>query len=170
MVSKKIISTTVGIIGIVFIILNIVYFYNASAFYNNIIHQSKFETKNFIIDLPKFHWFGVYANNSTETILFLGVPVKIECLIDKFKPIIILDNFTNDILEDWNVLCDISLEKSTQKINNAKVDKYTCVSSKHDTFAMFIAYKDELFRIYTYNSDELQLQYDKFFESVRLKE
>jgi hypothetical protein len=191
-VNKKTISTIIGIIFLVYIILNIFYSKNIVWFQQNIFQQTKFETKNFIIDVPKFHWIGKYKdNNSSGQLFFIGIPVDLSknslfnsSFFSHFfgnkdytvLPIMVLDNFTDDTLEALKIYCDESLEKTTQKINNWEAEVYSCVTkSRSDLVDKHIVYKGEDFYTFYYSYDvdifnNFQSQYNKFFEGVRLKE
>ncbi|MDR1008615.1 MAG: hypothetical protein LBL65_08705 [Campylobacteraceae bacterium] len=190
--NKKTISTIIGIIFLVYIILNIFYSKNIVWFQQNIFQQTKFETKNFIIDVPKFHWIGKYKdNNSSGQLFFIGIPVDLSknslfnsSFFSHFfgnkdytvLPIMVLDNFTDDTLEALKIYCDESLEKTTQKINNWEAEVYSCVTkSRSDLVDKHIVYKGEDFYTFYYSYDvdifnNFQSQYNKFFEGVRLKE
>jgi hypothetical protein len=175
MASKKIINTIIGVSGIIFIILNIIYFNNTGMFYVNLFRQTDFETKNFIIDLPKFYWAGNYMeDNNSEQLFFFGVATSAENSKKGIFPRMYLfnsDNVNRHILR-LETSCDKSLEKTTKKINNWEADIYTCIG-KNDSLDTYIIYKDEVFHYY-YSYDKnvfenFQKQYDKFFEGVRLK-
>ncbi|MDR0407878.1 MAG: hypothetical protein LBH45_03000 [Campylobacteraceae bacterium] len=177
MVSKKTINWIVGITSIIFIVLNIVYSSNAGVFYANLLRQTHFGTKNFIVDLPKFYWVGQYMYDDAGELSFFGLPLSIENSKKGIFPMIYLftSSDINDRLEALKISCDKSLEKSTQKINNWEADVYTCIKRENDTLDKYIVYKDEVFHFYYYSHNislfnNFQSQYDKFFEGVRLKE
>jgi hypothetical protein len=175
MVSRRIINWIAGLAGIVFIVLNIVYPYNAGCFYANLFRQTRFETQNFIIYLPKFHWAGQYMDNNSEQLFFFGLATSTENSKKGIFPrmyVFDADNISMR-LESLKISCDKSLEKSTQKINNWEADIYIC-TTKSDFLDKYIIYKDEVFHYYyshdinTFNN--FQSQYDKFFENVKLKQ
>jgi hypothetical protein len=173
----------------VLIVSGIIYPKHTGYFSNNIFRQSKFETKNFIIDVPKFHWIGQYRDDNL--LFFVGIPVDLSKSLlfnnsfffhffnnEEYTvlPMIILDNFTDNTLEALKIYCDESLEKATQKINNWEAEIYSCITkSRNDLVDKHVVYKGEDFYFSYYLDDidifnNIQSQYDKFFEGVRLKE
>jgi hypothetical protein len=147
----------------------------------NMIRQSTFETENFIIDLPKFHWFGQYRRNSTLP-FFMGISIDLSknvffkgsTLFDDKKytvsPIIVFDDLNENSLKAIETICDVSFAKSTQKINNFEMDIYDCLTAGYESNpARYYVYKNEVFHTYTF-IDAFKPQYDKFFEGVWLKE
>jgi hypothetical protein len=168
-----------------FVILNFIFgllFGKYIDYFNlNIFYQSKFETKHFIIDLPKFYWIGKYREDNSLP-FFMGISIDFSknvffrgsTLFDDEKytvlPIIVFDNFSDISLEALTALCDKSFVKSTQKINNWEAVIYDCLTTGYEhSRARYYIYKDEVFHTYTY-IDAFKSQYDKFFEGVRLKE
>jgi hypothetical protein len=179
MASKNIITTIVGIIAVVLIVSGIIYPDHTGYFSINLFRQTHFETKNFIIDVPKFHWVGNDRQDNVS-ILFVGLPMTIEGLEKKISPMIDLHKL-NDVgisirLESLGMFCDESFEKTMQKINDWEAEVYICTTkSKADLMIRHIMYKDEAFHMFYYVQDKnvfenFQKQYDKFFEGVRLKE
>jgi hypothetical protein len=168
------------IIFIIYFIFCVVFFifnghYWQQNIYNlkwNISNQSKFETKNFIIDLPELHWVGKAKKNGD--IYFFGT-LKYFNIFDSESnssmPSLIFHDFNENMIDILqNHVCNVSFNKSIGKINNFEVDIYDCESSKMECSpSKFIIYKNEGFFIYEYN-DIFKPQYDKFFEGVRLKE
>jgi hypothetical protein len=139
------------------------------------IYQSKFETKHFIINLPKFYWIGKISKNNNKP-FFAGIPIANNGFKKEIFPEVHLFDFDNITLKALEIFCDKSLEKSTQKINNWEAEIYTCITkSRSDLMDKHIVYKDEVFHIFYYTHDinafeNFQKEYDKFFEGVRLKE
>jgi hypothetical protein len=177
MVNKKIISIIIGIIGIIFIVLNIIYSRNAGSFYINMFRQTRFETKNFIIDLPKFYWAGQYIGNSSE-LFFFGLSTSSENSRNGVFPTIHLYDFNEYLIAEWAKICDAFFVKTIQRINgNWNVEVYSCKTKAEDNIMYeYITYRDSVFYI-TYHTDnadvfkDFQVQYSNFFlEGVRLKE
>jgi hypothetical protein len=177
---KKILKVIV-LIFIVYIVFSAIFFilnghYWQQNLYNlkwNISNQSKFETKNFIIDLPKLNWIGEIKENGD--IYLVGTVIYHDVFgseSNSSMPIVIIpfqDFNENAIYMLKNNVCDISFEKSTQTINNFEVDVYDCESSDATLSSKSIVYKNDGFLIYGYD-DRFRTQYNKLFESVRLKE
>ncbi|MDR2080829.1 MAG: hypothetical protein LBP54_02935 [Campylobacteraceae bacterium] len=177
MVNKKIINIIIGTIGIVFIALNIIYPKNAGSFYINMFRQTKFETKNFIIDLPKFHWAGQYIDNSSE-LFFFGLATSTENSKNGIFPTIHLYDFNECLIAEWAKTCDAFFVKTVQRINDdLDVEVYSCkIKTRNNIMYEYIIYKDSVFYTTYYTDDadvfkNFQFQYSKFFfEGVRLKD
>ncbi|MDR2099542.1 MAG: hypothetical protein LBP40_01780 [Campylobacteraceae bacterium] len=155
--------------------MSIFYSKNIGYFQLNLFRQAKFETKNFIIDVPKFYWIGFNKDNG-RYIRFVGVPEKIKYVKKDILPMIDLYDFDDVWLEALEIFCNETFEKTTQTINNWEAEIYSCTTkSRNDLLDKHIVYKNETFHIVYYTHDvnafeNFQKQYDKFFENVKLKE
>jgi hypothetical protein len=135
---------------------------------NIFLWPTHFETKHFIIDVPKWHWAGRYAVDNKP--VFFRVEEETCCTEDNAL-VIYFNDFINDITtEEWKQYCDKSIEKSTQKVANGEIDKYICKTSRDDIVTIGFFYKKEVFYSYICNVNDFQSQYEKFFEGVKLKQ
>ncbi|MDR2152106.1 MAG: hypothetical protein LBO72_04740 [Helicobacteraceae bacterium] len=139
---------------------------NISCFGANLFRQTKFETKNFIIDLPKFYWTGI-EKPPEKTLYFVGVPIEFN--EKEVSTMIILEGFNDDKLEAWKKLCDKRFIKRQQIINDWEADVYECETTINNTASIYIVHRDEVFSVYTYNIAEFKRHREIFFENVRLK-
>ncbi|MDR1614779.1 MAG: hypothetical protein LBS26_04330 [Campylobacteraceae bacterium] len=135
----------------------------------NIFKNTRVETKNFIIDVPRFYW-TVPDNTQNSKELWFTRYLVLKQERSTGALIIILNEFQKTTLDILEKECDIAFIKSAQIINNFKVDVYDCESTADsDLKTRYIFYKDEYFFLNIY-LDKLKPHYDKFFENVRLKE
>jgi hypothetical protein len=134
----------------------------------NITHKTNIETKHFIIDLAKFNW--ILIEKKDDELFFGGATVFInKDDKDRVLPTLMFNNFDKDRFDVWEKICDMSFTKSTKTINDWEAEVYDCVMMEDSDIPMqMIVYKNEAFYIHTY-IDTFKPQYDKFFESVKLK-
>jgi hypothetical protein len=141
---------------------------NLACFTLNLFRQTKFETENFIIDLPKFYWSGRKSEKSASVIYFLGTPAKLNG--DKVSPAIILEKYDDDRLKASMELCDKLFIKSCRTINGKEADVYQCEGSKDNYSALYVVRNNEMLITYTHKAHIFKRQYEVFFENVRLKD
>jgi hypothetical protein len=136
-------------------------------FISNFSKNTTVETKNFIINVSRFHW-GISDSSQTNKDLWFTKFFIFER--DVTALIIILGKFDQKKFENLEKECDINFSKTTKTINDWEADIYDCVSSIQNNLSQrYIVYNGEYFFLTVY-SDIFQPQYDKFFEGVRLKE
>ena len=147
------------------------YTLNAYFYYKNTFNQSKFETDNFIIDLPKAHWAS-YKNSAYR---YHGIPIEFsngyhfpDAHIWKY------DNEEQAKETMFYVfgnekICKTFEQQPNKKINNFEVEVYDCTKEEKVQDRVYF-YKNEYFWLPDYHHVFFKPQYDKFFEGVWLKE
>ncbi|MFV0481086.1 MAG: hypothetical protein ACK5LP_03805 [Campylobacteraceae bacterium] len=145
---------------------------NIKYYIKNMFGVSKFETDNFIIDLPKIHWISYKNQNSSFigqlTNLGKNVYMYPEVYIMKFKNNSEAKRFVIELCEKKD---DELIQQQNQTINNFEVEVYECRDRdiNADWAVRNYLYKNEYFTLIPY-IEEFKPQYDKFFEGVRLKD
>ena len=148
------------------------YAFGASAhiYFKNTFNQSKFETDNFIIDLPKAHWLS-YKNSAYR---YHGIPVRFSNgAMFPYVYIWKYDNEEEAKKSEFSVnekLCKTFEQQPNKKINNFEVEVYDCADEEDDLWLRVYFYKNEVFHLIYYHIENFRHQFDKFFEGVWLKE
>ncbi|MDR0467259.1 MAG: hypothetical protein LBG67_00195, partial [Campylobacteraceae bacterium] len=143
---------------------------NILLFKKNTFNQSKIETKNFIIDLPKAHWAS-YKNSAYS---YHGIPIDSYGCMFPDAHIWKYDNEEQAKEAMFFVfgnekICKTFEQQPNKTINNFEVEVYDCTKEEKVQDRVYF-YKNEYFWLPDYHHVFFKLQYDKFFEGVWLKE
>ena len=182
--------STIGILSCIGIAVELIHSYftglsvmsRGITFLFNLQYKTHFETKNFIINVPKFDWMSVEKNESTKVSFFstIKTPKKeVEEKRKKKSAYLYQKNITYPLIltglcSDYYYVNEGTTMKQCDKIEediySFKADIYDCLRDEYYGIpTRYIIYDDEVFILDAY-IDEFKPQYDKFFKGVWLKE